>query len=119
MKNTYDQKDKRCNRHKIILCHIIYSYLTNKIIKTAYLCLRRFNLAVSRAYFIAKRFLVLCERLDFFFGLKVVPRFAISGIIANLIYFGYQSSWTTSMAGFPVFTKVLNFATSLKPLGVR
>ena len=33
--------------------------------------------ARSMARFTTKRFLVLCERRDFFFGLSVVPRFAI------------------------------------------
>jgi hypothetical protein len=32
----------------------------------------------SRSLFAWRRFLVLCECLDFFFGLSVVPRFAIN-----------------------------------------
>jgi hypothetical protein len=42
-----------------------------------YLNLGREAFFASIALFTAKRFLVLCERLDFFLGLRVVPLFAI------------------------------------------
>jgi hypothetical protein len=53
---------------KVLICQGIY-----------FLYLRFFPAAffASIAYLIASRFLVLCERLDLFFGLSVVPRFAI------------------------------------------
>jgi hypothetical protein len=41
-----------------------------------FIFLRRAFVA-SMSFFASSRFLVLCDRLDFFFGLNVVPRFAI------------------------------------------
>ncbi|MEI6581196.1 MAG: hypothetical protein WCO07_03440 [bacterium] len=65
---------------RIQLTHSVYNYLvflSNKAQKFYLFFFRREAFFSSMIFFIASRFLVLCECLDFFFMLSVVPLFAI------------------------------------------